>query len=687
MASTALMLKIGADIKSLQGDLNKANGVMSKFKGEVGKVGAILTGVFVGKSISDFVKSSVIKIAEFEKAMSAVRAVTNSTADQFEKLKINAQKLGASTEYTATQVAGLQAEFGRLGFSTEEILNATGATLNLATATGEDLARSAEIAGSTLRGFGLEATQMNRVVDVMASSFNKSALNLSNFAEAVKYVAPVAKATNSSIEETSALMSVLADAGIKGSMAGTALRRIFSELSKDGRPLADRLKELSDNGLTLADAQDEVGAYAKTALLVLSSQADKVGELTTHYKNAAGEGLKMANVMRDNLAGDVKALESAIDGAILKGEGLVKVLRKITQWSTGVIQGATGGVDRGFADQIETIERANKSLRKSFGDAFRNNDLSLMNQIEQMLMHNTNLINELSGKTKKINNENKEGNLITEKQITTLSSLNEELKKKKDYLETIDVNNKKELITTNQEIKALEAKIKKLRELGTVEAAQRITPANLNAPAVLPTLDTTSMTNIDGLTQKLSALIVPLDMAKKKMMSFGEAWAQVGMAGIDATATINAGLADMTMGIGDAIGNIASGIGGFEQIGAALLGGIAGMMNQLGQLAIGAGIAVAGIKKALMSLNPAVAIAAGVALVALSKVISNKAASIAGGGRGGSGSAGREASPQALQRVQYGNRVEIVGELKADGSVLKAVIKNQDRRDTRTGRG
>lgn len=82
------------------------------------------------------------------------------------------------------------------------------------------------------------------------------------------------------------------------------------------------------------------------------------------------------------------------------------------------------------------------------------------------------------------------------------------------------------------------------------------------------------------------------------------------------------------------------------------------------------------------------AIAAGVALVALSKVISNKAASIAGGGRGGSGSgSGREASPQALQRVQYGNRIKVEGELKADGNVLKAIIKNQDRRDSRTGRG
>ena len=115
---------------------------------------------------------AVKTFAEFEQSMAKVNAVSGATATQFKALNKLAKDLGASTRFTATEVADLMLNYSKLGFSASEIEAMTGATLNLALATGEDLAKSAEVAGSTLRAFGLDADQMLRVTDVMAKSFS-----------------------------------------------------------------------------------------------------------------------------------------------------------------------------------------------------------------------------------------------------------------------------------------------------------------------------------------------------------------------------------------------------------------------------------------------------------------------------------------------------------------------------------
>lgn len=150
---------------------------------------------------------------------------------------------------------------------------------------------------------------------------------------------------------------------------------------------------------------------------------------------------------------------------------------------------------------------------------------------------------------------------------------------------------------------------------------------------------------------------------------------------------LNQGLEQTVAGLGAAIGNIASGMGGVDQIFSALLAGVGNMAVQLGQLAIGAGIAVAGIKKALQSLNPVVAIAAGVALVALGKVVSNKANAIARGGAGGGGSigGGGSAQPGSVRRESLGDRIVLDLQFTGDaGKILKAKMIDQDRIDSRT---
>lgn len=299
-------------------------------------LGAVGLGLGLTEAIRVF-QASVGIMADFERSMSEVRAITGATGKEFKSLEADAMRLGRTTKFTATEVSQLQVAFGRLGFSTKEILDATEATLDLAAATGEDLAKSADVAGSTVRGFGLDANQTLRVADVMAVGFNKTALSLDNFTESMKYVAPVAHAAGASVEETTALLGVLANAGIRGSQAGTSLRRIFTDMTKDGRPLQVRLQELADKGLNLSDSFDEIGRIAQTSLLVLSKGTDQFAELTKEADNAAGSVHEMARIMQDNLTGDTTKLKSAVEGLVLKfGEGNT-TLREFVQGLTKLV--------------------------------------------------------------------------------------------------------------------------------------------------------------------------------------------------------------------------------------------------------------------------------------------------------------------------------------------------------------
>ena len=158
---------------------------------------------------------------------------------------------------------------------------------------------------------------MGRVTDVMAKSFSTSALDIEKFKESMKLVAPIADAAGVSLEEATAMLGALANAGISGSMAGTSLRRILNEVALTGKPVTEALTEMAEKGITLADAQDEVGKNAQTALLVLSNQMGTVNELTETYKNADGTAKEMADTQDNTLGGAIARLTSAWEAFIL----------------------------------------------------------------------------------------------------------------------------------------------------------------------------------------------------------------------------------------------------------------------------------------------------------------------------------------------------------------------------------
>jgi hypothetical protein len=274
---------------------------------------------------------AVKTFASFEQSMAKVNAVSGATGAEFQALNKLALDLGSTTRFTAAQVSDLMLNYSKLGFSAGEIEKITGATLNLALATGEDLAKSAEVAGSTLRAFNLDASEMLRVTDVMAKSFSSSALDLDRFSESMKYVAPVAAAAGISLEEASAMLAILANNGIKGSQAGTSLRRIITDLGATGGNVAGAIEKLANKGLGLGNAMDEVGRTAQTALIVLGKGIGDLKPLTSEFENAAGSAQAMATIMDNTLEGAMFRMKSAIEGAAISfGEMLAPAVNKIT---------------------------------------------------------------------------------------------------------------------------------------------------------------------------------------------------------------------------------------------------------------------------------------------------------------------------------------------------------------------
>lgn len=270
--------------------------------------------------------------AGFEQEMAKVKAISGATGKTFSDLQKLAEDLGASTRFTASEVATLELNYSKLGFAPEQIQKITASTLDLALATGEDLAESAQIAGATLRGFGKLAAEMPAVIDVMALSFSSSALNLEKFKDSMKTVAPVAKAAKASLEETTAILSVLVDAGLDASTSGTSLRNIFLELADKGISWNDAMGKIKNSTNKLKTAQDLFGKRASTAALIIAENSDRLETLTDKYEKAGGAAKRMAAIMDATLEGAFLKVKSAVEAVGIEfGRRLAPILTVIAE--------------------------------------------------------------------------------------------------------------------------------------------------------------------------------------------------------------------------------------------------------------------------------------------------------------------------------------------------------------------
>jgi len=301
----------------------------------------------IGRSMSMSLTAPIVALggiatktfADFEQSMAKVKAVSGAVGEEFNQLNDLAKQLGISTRFSATQVSDLMLNYSKLGFSAGEIQKITKATLNLALATGEDLATSAQVAGATLRGFGLDASQMTMVTDVMAKSFSSSALDLNKFQVAMSTVAPVARNAGVTLQETTSMLGVLANNGVEASTSGTALRNIFLELAKQGMSFDDAMAQINNSTNANSTALELFGKRGAAVASILAKNQSEVAGLNTELIDSAGAASEMADIMDDTLEGAMFKLKSATEGlGISFGKMLAPAVGKAAKFLANLAQ-------------------------------------------------------------------------------------------------------------------------------------------------------------------------------------------------------------------------------------------------------------------------------------------------------------------------------------------------------------
>ncbi|HBB2496709.1 phage tail tape measure protein [Escherichia coli] len=309
----------------------------------------------------------------FGKEMSRVQALTriDQNSPQFKALREQALKLGSETQFTAGDAASGQAFLAMAGFTPQAIQAALPGVLSMATAGGMDLGETADIGSNILTQFGLSADQMDRVGDTLTGAFTRTNTDLRALGETMKYAGPVAGKLGISLEQAAAMAGVLANMGIRGSDAGTAMRASLARLASPPKAAAEALKEL---GVAVSDAngkmrpmedvladlykatrkygevdrvsffKDIAGEEAFTSFMALVDAAGdgSLPKLRKELEGARGEAERTAKVMANNLDGDLKSLSSAWEGLRIRIADLIDgPLRSVTQWLTRVVSKVT----------------------------------------------------------------------------------------------------------------------------------------------------------------------------------------------------------------------------------------------------------------------------------------------------------------------------------------------------------
>ena len=324
-------------------------------------------GIVAGiKEIGAAYVGTVQAAGEFGATMSNVEALSGANASQMAALTAQAKELGATTKFTANEAGEAMGYMGMAGWNAQQMLAGMPGVLDLAAASGEDLAGVSDIVTDALTGFGLTAADTGQFVDVLATASTKSNTNVSLLGESFKYVAPLCGTLGYSAEDAAVSLGLMANAGIKGSQAGTTLKTALANLAA---PTDKQAAEMERLKISLTGAEGEMltmqelvgnlrgafsgmseaeqsaaastifGKEAMSGMLAIinASEAD-YQSLTQSIYNSAGAAERMANIKLDNLAGDLTLLQSATDGLSLSiGQQFMPQIRGLVQAGTGII--------------------------------------------------------------------------------------------------------------------------------------------------------------------------------------------------------------------------------------------------------------------------------------------------------------------------------------------------------------
>ena len=361
--------------------------------------GASLIGASFG------VAESVNSFQDFESMMSQVKAISGATGQEFDDLTAKAQEMGATTKFTATESAEAFNYMAMAGWKPQQMIDGISGIMSLAAASGEDLGTTSDIVTDALTAFGLQAGDAGHFADVLAQASANANTNVSMLGESFKYVAPVAGAMNYSVEDTSLALGLMANASIKGSMAGTALKTSLANMAaptdsmaaamdKYGISLTDSegnmksLRGVIDNlrgslgGLSeteqTAAASTIFGKEAMAGMLaIINASEEDYNKLSTAIGNSKDAAEGMADTMLDNLKGSFTLMQSAIEGTENAfGKRLSPYLRDIAGGIADAMPGITDGINAVMDvvdDKIAGVKRKITDMTSS--DEWKNADL------------------------------------------------------------------------------------------------------------------------------------------------------------------------------------------------------------------------------------------------------------------------------------------------------------------------
>lgn len=383
-------VRILAENSGLNKGLSKAQEALQRFSSS----SAILMSQF--DRPFQLLKSSFFVFQEFDDKMRLVKAVTGAVGAEFDMLTAKAKKLGRETRFTAGQVSEGMISLGRMGFSSKEIDASIASVMNLSTATGTELATASEIAANNMRVFGMRAEEMTDAADILTVTANGSAQNLVDLGEALKMAGPHAKNAGADLKETCAALGILANMGIKGSLAGTALGKSFKRLADPGvqdylqqfgirtvdasgnlRRMRDILVEVGDvmrrmpSAQRITFAEKVFDARGSLGGGVLSQNMGGFDEFLQKLDHASGESQRIAQEMESGIGGSFRSMLSALEGVgIAVGESIAgpakwvmkfftDCLKSVQKWISAnrVLVGTLGSV-MGVAAGIASIQYA-----------------------------------------------------------------------------------------------------------------------------------------------------------------------------------------------------------------------------------------------------------------------------------------------------------------------------------------
>ena len=323
--------------------------------------------------------------------MAQVSAVSGATGKPLEKLTEKAKEMGAKTKFSATEAAEAMNYMAMAGWKTNDMLSGIDGIMNLAAASGEDLATTSDIVTDALTAFGLTALDSGHFADVLAAASSNANTNVSMMGESFKYVAPIAGAMKYSVEDTSLALGLMANASVKGSMAGTSLKtalanmaaptdKMATAMKKYGISLTDSngnmktLKGVLDNlrsslgGLSetekTAAASTIFGKEAMSGMLaIINATESDYNKLAESINNADGAASKMSDTMLDNLEGSITLLQSAMDGVKISfGERLSPYVRGIADWLTEQMP----EVEQGLNEMMDWVDSKVDRMKRKF---------------------------------------------------------------------------------------------------------------------------------------------------------------------------------------------------------------------------------------------------------------------------------------------------------------------------------